>query len=203
MYHRDFQSHAGQAPGIIDQSLRGKNLAAFLILALLVGFWAYRQDRSADEKPDSNAKTAESETVFPDVQTVRVERCVDGDTLLVCSESFRWRVRLIGCNTPETVKPGTPVEPFGPEASAYTKQRIADCKETVTLVADGDRTDQYGRRLALVYLGTERDNLLNEELLQKGLARATLQYRFSPEMKDRLKAAQNEAKHAKRGIWGE
>lgn len=190
-------------PGIIDQSLRGKKLATFLILALLIGYWAYRQERPADHAPDSNAQVAESQTVFPDVQTVHVERCVDGDTLLVRSESFQWRVRLIGCNTPETVKPGAQIEPFGPEATAYTKQRIADWNETVTLVADGDRTDQYGRRLAFVYLGSNRENLLNEELIRNGLARATVQYRFSSEMKERLKAAQNEAKEAKRGIWGE
>ena len=49
----------------------------------------------------------------------RVERMVDGDTLLVDGLG---RVRLMGINSPESVKPDSPVEPWGPEASAFTKQ---------------------------------------------------------------------------------
>jgi endonuclease YncB( thermonuclease family) len=50
----------------------------------------------------------------------RVDRVVDGDTLVVDGE----KVRLIGIDTPESVKPGTPVECFAKKASAFTKQLV-------------------------------------------------------------------------------
>ena len=34
------------------------------------------------------------------------------------------KVRLIGVDTPETVKPNTPVQPYGKEASNYSKQHL-------------------------------------------------------------------------------
>ena len=127
---------------------------------------------------------------------VRVERVVDGDTLLL---EGGVRVRLIGANTPETVKPNSPVEPFGPEASEFTKKTIADAGNRVRLESDGDRKDRYGRQLAMVYVGSV---LLNEELIRQGLARAETQYRYSAEKKTRFKAAEDDAKKNNRGIWG-
>ena len=51
-----------------------------------------------------------------------VARLVDGDTLDVRLAGGREeRVRLIGIDTPETKKPGDPVECFGPEASARNR----------------------------------------------------------------------------------
>ena len=50
--------------------------------------------------------------------SARVIRAVDGDTLEVAMpDGGREDVRLIGVDTPETVKPGTPVQCFGPRAS--------------------------------------------------------------------------------------
>ncbi|MFM7045831.1 MAG: thermonuclease family protein, partial [Ilumatobacteraceae bacterium] len=43
---------------------------------------------------------------------------VDGDTIDVDVDGRRERVRLIGIDTPETLKPDTPVECYGPEATA-------------------------------------------------------------------------------------
>src|SRR5258708_1227623 len=51
-----------------------------------------------------------------------VERVVDGDTLIVRSESGdRLRVRVIGIDTPEDVKPDTPVECWALRAAAFTR----------------------------------------------------------------------------------
>src|SRR5262245_5648382 len=52
----------------------------------------------------------------------QVLRAVDGDTILLANHA---RVRLIGANAPETVKPDSPVEPWGPEASQFTKKFLA------------------------------------------------------------------------------
>src|SRR3954464_4371035 len=48
----------------------------------------------------------------------RVVRGVDGDTIRVRVGGTEERVRYIGVDTPETVKPGTPVQCFGKAASA-------------------------------------------------------------------------------------
>lgn len=127
----------------------------------------------------------------------QVERAVDGDTLLLKS---RARVRLEGVDTPETVREDYPVEPWGPEASAYTKQFLRDANYRVRLTFGNERVDDYGRFLAFVW---HDDRLLNEELIRNGLARARLRYHYSEAMKRRFRLAQEEAQRAKRGIWSD
>jgi endonuclease YncB( thermonuclease family) len=105
----------------------------------------------------------------------QVERIVDGDTLLLRDGA---RVRLMGVDTPETVKPDHPVEPWGPEASEFTR-RFIDAGE-VRLQFDRERTDRFGRYLAYVWVG---DKMLNEELLRAGLARWEPGYNYNPSMK--------------------
>jgi len=126
---------------------------------------------------------------------VHVERCIDGDTIILEGGT---RVRFIGADTPETVKPNWPVEPFGPEASEFTQKTIEAAGNKVRLEPDGDRTDKYKRQLAMVYVDGV---LLNEELIRQGLAVAQTQYRYSQEMKTRFKSAEEEAKKARRGLW--
>jgi micrococcal nuclease len=68
-------------------------------------------------------------------QTVTVVRVVDGDTIEVNpAVSGTDGVRFLGVDTPETVDPGEPVEPYGPEASAFTKAQLEG--ERVTLIFD-------------------------------------------------------------------
>lgn len=126
-------------------------------------------------------------------QYAHVRRVVDGDTLLLTD---RRRVRLIGADTPETVKPNHPVEPWGPEATQFTKKFCAGGE--IRLEYDAERTDDYGRTLAYVWVG---DRMLNEELLRAGLARAEPQYHYDRQRKAGFLAAEQEAKAARRGIW--
>jgi micrococcal nuclease len=80
-------------------------------------------------------------------QTVTVERVVDGDTVEVSPAVGGTNdVRLIGVDTPETVDPNEPVQPYGPQASAFTKSQLEG--KRVTLIFDQERTDQYDRTLA-------------------------------------------------------
>jgi micrococcal nuclease len=125
-----------------------------------------------------------------------VRRNVDGDTLLLANGA---RVRLIGADTPETVRPNHPVEPFGPEASQFTREMLAAAGNRVRLEFDGPAKDRYGRFLAVVWVD---GRMLNEELLRRGLARLRTEFRFSPPLKARLRAARDEAKDAARGIHG-
>ena len=123
-----------------------------------------------------------------------VQRVVDGDTLLLTSGA---RLRLQGIERRRRCG-RTPVEPWGPEASQFTKDFIARAGNRVRLTFSLERLDDYNRFLVFVWNG---DTLLNEELVRAGLAEARLGYRYSPSMKRRLAAAQEEAKRAGRGIW--
>ena len=58
-------------------------------------------------------------------------------------------MRYIGVDTPESVKPGTPVQCFAERASAFNKRLVAG--ERVRLVRDAEERDRYGRLLAYVY----------------------------------------------------
>lgn len=151
-------------------------------MALAVAVWQWWH-------PAAPRPTAESlaEGIY------QVERVVDGDTLLL---SNGCRVRLIGADTPETVKPEHPVEPWGPEATQFTREFVD--RGEVRLQLDRQRTDKYDRVLAYVWVGKR---MLNEELIRAGLARAEAQYHYSAAMKDRFLAAEMEARAARRGIW--
>jgi micrococcal nuclease len=103
-----------------------------------------------------------------------VTRVVDGDTIDVrMPDGDDETVRYIGIDTPETVKPGTPVQCGGPEAHAVNERLVGG--QTVTLRFDAERRDVYGRLLAYVYLpGGGRGGrplFVNAELARRGLAR--------------------------------
>ena len=127
--------------------------------------------------------------------TYRVRRVVDGDTLLLENGA---RLRLIGVDTPETVKENSPVEPWGPQASAFSKQFLA--AGNVRLQLDRERLDRYDRFLVYAWVD---DRLLNEELLRAGLARARLGFNYSESFKRRFRQAEAEAQDAQRGIWSQ
>ena len=76
---------------------------------------------------------------------------VDGDTIEARIGGRVEDVRYIGVDTPETVKPDTPVQCFGPRASAL--QPPPGGGRRVRLVFGVERRDVYGRLLAYVYLG--------------------------------------------------
>ena len=93
---------------------------------------------------------------------------VDGDTIRLTNKDY---VRLIGMDTPETVKPGTPVQPYGPQASADLKALLAG-HSTVVLERDISNTDFYGRLLRFVWIKNGATwYQLDYELVVRGDAR--------------------------------
>jgi micrococcal nuclease len=99
-----------------------------------------------------------------------VVEVVDGDTIKVDrGTGVTETVRYIGMDTPETVDPSEPVQPFGPEATAANEELVSG--QTVILEKDTSETDQYGRLLRYVWLPTDEGLLLvNNELVRRGLA---------------------------------
>jgi micrococcal nuclease len=128
-----------------------------------------------------------------------VERVVDGDTIAVRIDGNQERVRYIGLDTPETVKPDAPVECFGTAASALNK-RLVRAGEPVMLQFDRELRDRYGRLLAYVYRG--RDALfVNARLVRDGAAR-TLSISPNTAHADAFARLQADARAAGRGLWG-
>jgi micrococcal nuclease len=130
-----------------------------------------------------------------------VVRVVDGDTLKVSVGGMYRSVRLLGIDTPETHRPGTPIECGGPEASAHMRALVRP-GTAVTLEADPtqDRTDRYGRLLAYVRLPDGR--LAEDEQLRAGWA---ISYVFAGRPVGRyaeLRRAEAVGRAARRGVWG-
>ena len=107
---------------------------------------------SKAQKAAPTKKKAASVTLQPNgMYFVRVLRVVDGDTLEVAFDSTtKEKVRLVGVDTPETVHPKKPVQFYGKEASAFTKQALADKK--VWLQLDVQARDRYQRVLGYIWL---------------------------------------------------
>lgn len=98
-----------------------------------------------------------------------VERIVDGDTIVVRIDGRRERVRLIGIDTPETKKENTPVQCFGPEATAYTTSLLPE-GTPIHLERDVVARDDFGRLLAYVYVAADR-TFVNLEVIRHGFGR--------------------------------
>jgi len=127
-----------------------------------------------------------------------VVRVVDGDTIIVKASGRQERVRLIGIDTPESVKPNTPVQCFALEASARTKA-LLPVGTTVRLERDAELRDRYKRLLAYVY--RQPDGMfVNLVLAREGFA---LPYTFPPNVAhaDDFVAAASEARQSHRGLW--
>jgi micrococcal nuclease len=138
----------------------------------------------------------EGASAGPAAVTATVTRIVDGDTVEARIGDEIEDVRLIGVDTPETVKPGTPVQCFGPRASRFLHRLLEG--RTVRLAFGVERRDHYDRLLAYAYLG---ERFVNAILVRRGLARTLTilpNDRFAP-LFDRLEL---EAARAGRGLWG-
>jgi micrococcal nuclease len=125
-----------------------------------------------------------------------VVRAVDGDTIEVQLGGRHEDVRYIGVDTPETVKPDTPVQCFGPRAHRFDARLVTHRR--VRLVFGVERRDVYGRLLAYVYLGRR---FVNAELVRRGLAR-TLTIPPNDRFAKRFQRLQMAAARAGRGLWG-
>lgn len=137
-----------------------------------------------------------------------VTRVVDGDTIEVeilstssgpgagqAPAGSIQKVRLIGIDTPESVRPGTPVECFGREASAAAKALLEG--QEVRLVKDVEETDRYDRLLRYVYVG---DELANARLVANGYATA---YTYPPNVRwsELFVQLERAAREENRGLW--
>lgn len=128
--------------------------------------------------------------------SARVERVVDGDTVILAAGLGS--SRLVGVDTPETVKPDAPVQCFGPQASAFTK-RVLGTAGTVRYRVAREAVDDYGR--SLVYLWLLDGRFFNAMLVRLGYARP-LPFPPNTRYAPLLQRLAQEAARRGRGLWG-
>ena len=137
-----------------------------------------------------------------------VTRVIDGDTIEVVIEQIvagpgagraeigkGYDVRLVGIDTPESVKPGSPVECFGKESSSAAEALLDG--HQVRLVKDVEDVDGFDRLLRYVYLG---DELAQARLVTNGYATA---FTYAPNVRhsELFVQLQREARQNDRGLW--
>jgi micrococcal nuclease len=150
------------------------------------GLATSRAERAAWPEPPGDAVPA------------AVQRVTDGDTFVASVRGRRERVRVIGVDTPETVAPDRPVEPYGPEASDFAKRFLTGA--TVRLAGDVEPRDRYGRVLAYVWLAD--GTFWNALLVAEGYAQQLTippNVAYAPLFR-RLAA---EARGQDRGLWAQ
>jgi micrococcal nuclease len=126
----------------------------------------------------------------------QVVRVVDGDTIRVRLDGGRTeRVRYIGIDTPESVKPGTPVQCFAKKASHFNASLVSG--RQVMLKTDAEERDRYGRLLAYVYAD---GRFVNRELVARGYAR-TLTIPPNVAHADEFAQLARRAREAGVGLW--
>jgi micrococcal nuclease len=128
-----------------------------------------------------------------------VSHYIDGDTIIVSMNGSDQTIRFIGIDTPETHKPNTPVQCYGPAAAAHTQAVIKNVGGKVRLQSDAlsSNRDRYDRLLRYVYLADGTNvNLLN---VQQGYA---FYYPYFPYTKSaQFESAQRQAMTQKIGLW--
>lgn len=148
---------------------------------------------AADESAvDESAGSVDGEAV----ETIL--RAVDGDTFEL---SVSGTVRLVGIDSPESVKPNSPVECHGKNASAAAS-RLTGMRARLETDEVAGETDRYGRRLAyLWYLDEGTWKLYNLEAVANGDARAYA-YQDQPyAYRDEFEAAEADASARRLGLW--
>ena len=180
-------------------------LAFILIVANDSSFlrWSSSFSNSFNQQKTSINTNQPSQYIHKDDENsegpFRVVKVRDGDTIELDNGMV---IRYLYVDTPETVKVGTSVQCFGPEASQFNKDYVYD--KVVRVVKDKGDTDQYGRQLRMVFIegkdSRDPKQSVNAELIKLGFAKAKF-YSPNTKYKNEITALEQEAKDKKLGLW--
>lgn len=127
---------------------------------------------------------------------------VDGDTIDAAIDTpdgrVEERIRLIGIDTPETVRPDTPVECYGPESTAFV-ERLLPAGTPVRIERDVVGRDDFGRLLGYVHRASD-GLFVNLEIVRTGHA-TPLSIEPNTTFRDDFVAAARAAERDDLGLW--
>lgn len=158
--------------------------------------------KASVDQPIKTTKSNVSTSAAPSgLVPVVVSKETDGDTIHVTMPNGKDKtIRMLLIDTPEDVKPGTPVEPFSLAAAHYAAQVMPVGKHIYLQEGvPGHQLDKYGRLLAFVYV--TKTDMYNEDVVKKGLARVAYIYPPNTQHLSTLEADQSYAKAHHLGIW--
>lgn len=124
---------------------------------------------------------------------------VDGDTIKVRVDGKTETVRLIGIDTPETKKPGTPIQCWGVEATKAATKLLKGATVTLTTDKVAGNRDRWGRMLRYVSV-KGRD--VGQVLLQGGHARSYAYKNQKYSKRSLYEKVEYVSKRENRGLWG-
>lgn len=132
---------------------------------------------------------------------VKVKRVIDGDTIKVILGGEEVSVRMLLIDTPEVKHPKKIKEPFGEEASLFTKKKIKE-NSYVYLEYEDYKLDVYNRVLAYIWYRDRAElKLIQEQLLLEGLAKLNKNNFPQKKYLNLFKEAEQRAKLNKKNLW--
>ena len=164
-----------------------KSICVVFGLLVCLGFLSINAQTERFEYPAEN---------FSGEKPYRVLKVVDGDAIKIEYKGRSETVRLIGVDTPETVHPNKPVEFFGKEASAFTKNLLIG--EAVYLRFGNEARDKYNRLLAYVFRAPD-GLFVNLEIVRQGYGHAYVKYPF--EHMELFGHYESRARRVGKGLW--
>ncbi|HEX8993712.1 MAG TPA: thermonuclease family protein [Candidatus Paceibacterota bacterium] len=180
--------------------MRRSRLSIIFILVVAAASLMLRTRLPESLKDSSQASPQPAVQAIASTTLYDVVRVVDGDTIKVMMDGRATTVRLIGVDTPETVKPDTPIQCYGPEASAEMHALLDGKRVSLEMDPTQDRYDAYGRLLAYVFL--QDGTLVDELLITDGFGK---EYTFKDrpyEYQAEFRSAEATARRAGKGLWG-
>jgi len=125
-----------------------------------------------------------------DIYTAQVTKVIDGDSIVVSTETGSIQLRLWGIDTPEYR------QPFSKAAKKFTQKLLQD--QTVDLIVKD--FDKYGRVVAMIRM--TNGEYANELLIKSGFAWVHIYYCKEP-ICEKWRKFQTTASEKKLGLWRE
>lgn len=133
----------------------------------------------------------------PEMYVGSVTRVIDGDTFKVMIGDKEQDVRMLLVDTPETVHPDKPEQPFGKAASDRTNKALISKDVRIILDPKSDKYDKYNRMLGYIEVDGQD---FNKQLISEGLGK--YRYDFNDYGKGaEYREAEVQASESQRGFW--
>lgn len=171
----------------------------FLVLLLIsIVLVSCSQTEATNKEVSVIAQEYETAIKGLEKEQAKVIHVRDGDTIdVITKDKKKQAIRMLLLDTPESVKKGVPVMPYGKESSTFTKRLLED--KDVTIVYDkGQRKDNYNRLLAYVFINGE---CAEAKIIRNGYGIVAYVHEPNTTLLSLLQKEQEQAKKEKLNVW--
>lgn len=201
LFHRLLRTFGNQ-----NKKISWSLSAIIIVLVLLVAPDLFSFNYSNTVISDQDAKVIINEfdgsnfEVLPTLKKIPVEyiSANDGDTIRIELNGYELPVRYLVINSPEMNYGDGGPEPYAQEAKDLNEEYLDKAEQVYIELDVGPPTDNYDRILAYVY---SDDTLINEALLEAGLAKVRYVNPPNNSYESLLREAENRAQNESLNIW--